>query len=360
MSAPTTSPRSSPPRGASAGDSPGWRSEGSFNLTRDRLVIDKAVLSEGPPDRPSSLAGSMTVELGTEARFDATVQARQLDLDRSLGEGPTKPVEVGAAANSFVEWLAGIPVPPIPGRVRFNVPGIVVGGSVIQDVRFAAMPEDAGWQIEGLQARLPGQATFQADGRLSTGERVGFGGVVRLAVGQPATFASWWRGKSSEGAGRLLAPFDLSGRATVNLGGIAVEGMTTKIGDATITGGFSWSRATADSTERKLRTDLQADRLDFIQIKALAELLGGRDFADATAIADNYTIKLSAGELAIEDVLMRGVMIDAAFADGSLAVNGIEVGDIGGAALQGHARPDRRHPDRAARPDRGPAHRRRH
>ncbi|MCB1495787.1 MAG: AsmA family protein [Bauldia sp.] len=320
--------------GREPGDSPGWRSEGSFNLTREQLIIDKAILTEGPPDRPSSLAGSMTVDLGENARFEATVQARQLDLDRSLGEGPTKPVEVGTAADSFVEWLAGIPVPPIPGRVRFNVPGIVVGGSVIQDVRFVAMPEDAGWQIEGLQARLPGQASFQADGRLSTGERVGFGGVVRLAVGQPATFANWWRGKNSEGAGRLLAPFDLSGRATVNLGGVAVEGMTTRIGDATITGGFSWSRATADSPERKLRTDLEADRLDFVQIKALAELLGGRDFADATAIADNYTIKLSAGELAIEDVVMRGVMIDAAFAGGGLAVNGIEVGDIGGASLK--------------------------
>lgn len=317
-----------------AGDAAGWRSEGSFALTRDRLVVDKAVLSEGPPDRPSSLAGSMTVELGQDARFDATVQARQLDLDRSLGEGPSEPVEVGAAAESFVEWLAGIPVPPIPGRVRFNVPGIVVGGNVIRDVRFAAMPEDRGWQIEGLQARLPGQATFQADGRLSTGERVGFGGVVRLAVGQPATFASWWRGRSQDGAGRLLAPFDLSGRATVSLGGVAVEGMTTRIGNATITGGFSWAGETADAPGRKLRTDLQADRLDFGQIRALAELLGGRDLSDATALADSYTIKLSAGDLAIEDVAMRDVSIDAAFVDGGLTVSGIEVGDIGGASLK--------------------------
>ena len=260
-----------------SGDVAGWSSKGTFSLTRDHLVVDKAVLSEGPPDRPSSLAGSMSVEFGQDPHFEATAQARQLDLDRSLGGGPTKPVEVGAAATRFVEWLAGIPVPPIPGQIRFNVPGIVVGGNVIQDVRFTAMPEDHGWQIQGLQARLPGQTTFQADGRLSTGEHVGFGGAVHLAVGQPATFAAWWRGKSQEGAGRLLAPFDLSGRATINLGGIAVEDMVTKIDDATISGGFSWSRASADSPERRLRTDLRADRLDFVQIRALAELLGGQD-----------------------------------------------------------------------------------
>jgi len=317
-----------------SGDTAGWSSQGSFSLTRDHLVVDKAVLSEGPPDRPSSLAGSMSIEFGQDAHFEATAQARQLDLDRSLGGGPSKPVEVGAAATRFVEWLAGIPVPPIPGQIRFNVPGIVVGGNVIQDVRFTAMPEDHGWQIQGLQARLPGQTTFQADGRLSTGEHVGFGGAVHLAVGQPATFAAWWRGNSQEGAGRLLAPFDLSGRATINLGGIAVEDMVTKIDDATIAGGFSWSRASADSPERRLRTDLRADRLDFVQIRALAELLGGRDFSDATAIADSYTIKLKAGGLAIEDVSVRDVTIDASFVGGGLTVNSIEIGDIGGASFK--------------------------
>ena len=317
-----------------SGDSAGWRSEGSFTLTRERLVVDKAVWSEGPPDRPSSLAGSVSVDLGPNARFEATAQARQLDLDRSLGAGPSQPVEVGTAANNFVTWLAGIPVPPIPGRIRFNVPAIVVGGNVIQDVSFTATPVDAGWQVDGLQAKLPGQATFQADGRLSTGEHVGFGGAVSLAVGQPATFASWWRGKAPDGSGRLLAPFDLSGRATINPGGISVEGMTMKIGGATIAGGFSWAGATADSPERSLRTDVQADKLDYTQIRALAELLGGRDLTDATAIADSYTIKLTAGELDIEDVTMRGVSVDAAFVGGGLAVNGIQVDDIGGAAFK--------------------------
>ena len=105
------------------GDVTGWRSEGSFKLTREQLVVDKAVLSEGPPDRPSSLAGSMTLTLGPASRFFATVQARQLDLDRSLGEGPKKPIEMATAADEFVKWLRGIPVPGIAGTVRFNVPG---------------------------------------------------------------------------------------------------------------------------------------------------------------------------------------------------------------------------------------------
>ncbi|MCP4385201.1 MAG: AsmA family protein, partial [Hyphomicrobiales bacterium] len=320
--------------GQRSGDAPGWRSEGSFTLTRDRLLVDKAVLSEGPPDRPSSMAGSAIIELGVDARFEATLQARQLDLDRSLGAGPSEPVEVGAAATRFVEWLAGIPVPPIPGQIRFDVPAIVVGGNIIRDVRFRARPEDYGWRIEGLQATLPGQAAFQADGQLSTGEQVGFGGQVRLAVGQPATFAAWWRGQNQDGAGRLLAPFELTGRATVTPDSVSVKDMSTRIDNATIAGAFSWSRTGETGQKRSLRTDLQADRLDFTQIRALAELLGGHDFSDATVIADSYAIKLAAGELATEDVRMRDVEIDAAFDDGDLTVNGIRIGDVGGASFE--------------------------
>jgi hypothetical protein len=65
------------------GDVTGWRSEGSFKLTREQLVVDKAVLSEGPPDRPSSLAGSMTLTLGPASRFFAAVQASSTSTARS-------------------------------------------------------------------------------------------------------------------------------------------------------------------------------------------------------------------------------------------------------------------------------------
>ena len=190
----------------------------------------------------------------------------------------------------------------------------------------------AGWS-RASSARLPGQATFTADGRLSTGEAVGFGGQVRLAVGQPATFAAWWRGKSEGGAGRLLSPFELAGRATVTMTGVAVEDMTTTIGDATITGSLSWATAGKDSPLRTLRTNLDADRLDFVQIRALAELLGGRDLRDTSTVADSFEIRLAADELLIEDLTMRDVKVDAGFANGGLTVSDIEVGDIGGASF---------------------------
>ena len=311
----------------------GWRSEGTFNLTRDRLAVDKAVLSQGPPDRPASLAGSLAITFGKSARFSADVAARQLDLDRSLGKGPSEPINVGTAAESLVDWLASLYVPPIPGRVTFNVPAIVVGGAVIQDVGFQASPQASGWQIGGFRARLPGQSTLEADGMLSTGAHIGFGGRVRLAVAQPATFASWWRGRSDRGAGRLLAPFDLSGRARIEPGRIALESMNATIGDTKLSGGFAWTAASGNAKRRLLETDISATRIDFVQIKALAELLVGTDLNDTAALADSYAIKLAADELAVEDILVHDISVDAGFVDGTLTVNALLIGDIGGARV---------------------------
>ena len=311
----------------------GWRSDGSFTLTGQRLVIDKAVVSNGPPDRPSSLAGALTVNFGDHPSFEASAEARQLDLDRSLGGGPTEPVEVALAAGHLVDWLTSLPIPSIPGRLTFNVPAIVVGGAIIQDVDFAAEPAAAGWKIDNFRARLPGQSTLTADGILTTNQQFGFVGAARLAVAQPATFAAWWRGRSQQDAGRLLSAFDLSGQVDIAPGKVAVDQVEAQIGDATITGRFAWSESARDH-HRHLGTDLKADRIDFVQVKALAELLVGQNLADTAALADSYSILLAAGEFAFEDFSMRDVAIDAAYADDVLTVVQLGIGDLGGASFR--------------------------
>src|SRR6185436_12922729 len=148
-------------------------------------------------------------------------------------------------------------------------------------------------------------------------------GRVRLAVAQPATFASWWRGRSDRGAGRLLAPFDLSGRARIEPGRIALESMIATIGDTKLSGGFAWTGASGNGKRRLLETDISATRVDFVQIKALAELLVGTDLSDTAALADSYAIKLAADELAVEDILVHDISVDAGFVEGTLTVNAL-------------------------------------
>lgn len=317
----------------SGGDIAGWRSEGKFLLTRHQLAITQAVLSEGPPERPYSVAGSLTVSLGTAPRFEAHASARQINLDRSLGRGPAEPVEVAVATESLVGWLVDSFVPPIPGSVFFNVPGIVVGGAVIQNVAFEARPTIGGWRLASFNANLPGRTTIEARGVLATDFEVGFAGDVRLVVNQPALFANWWRGQSQDGAGRLLAPFEIEGRVELGPQQFAFEDIDALFGNAAVSGRFSWSDSTARQHRRILETDLTADNIDVTQLRAFAELLAGRNLANTNILADSYDIKLAAGLFQFEDVSVRDLAVDVGFAEDTLTVNELSVGDLGGASL---------------------------
>lgn len=317
--------------GASEQDAGGWHSEGTFDLTSERLRIGQAVLSNGPPDRPSSVAGSAELTFGDAASFTASIEARQIDLDRTLGGGPNEPVDVAVAGDQLVAWLRTIPAPPVPGQIAFNVPAIVVGGSVIQDVAFSAATVPDGWEVSGLRARLPGQATFAADGLIRTSRNIGFAGTARLVVDQPATFASWWRGRTGVGGGGQLAAFDISGKADIAPGRISLDDIDARIGGAAIAGRFAW---TGGGNERRLGADLTADRIDFAQVEALGRLLLGRDLGGIQALADNYSLRLAAESLRYNDIDVSDVAVDAGFAGDTLNVVQFSVGDIAGASFR--------------------------
>ncbi len=310
----------------------GWSSDGSFTLSREKLVIDKAVLSEGA-DHPTSIAGSLTVGFGADARFDASGTASQLDLDSAFGGGPTAPVNVSAATAQFLGWLSGLPALPIPGRIAINVPAIIVGGSVVQGVDFAVEPGAAGWKVEGLSADLPGQAHIEADGVLATGKQPGFAGHARLAVAQPAAFAAWWRGDAGGGGSVGLSSFDIAADTDIGPGRVSLDNISATIGDANITGRLAWTDSAHDHS-RHLGTDLKANRVDVDQLRALIALIAGRDVADATVLADSYSIILSTDELRYGGISLKGVAVNANYSDDVLNIVQLAVADLGGASFK--------------------------
>ena len=322
--------------GGNAADGPsGWRSEGAFALTADQLDISKAVLSNGPVDKAFSLAGTLKLDFGRSPSFAATAEANQIDLDRTLGAGPSQPVDVAAAADSLVAWLSRLPVPDIPGSISLSVPTIVVGGRIIENVAFTAAPAKGGWQVQSLSAALPGQATVTASGLLSTRKKFGFDGQAHLVVRQPATFATWWRGGNQQGAGRLLAPFDLSGHAEIGPGRLAFDHATARIDNATITGHFDWGEGAKDH-RRSLGAVLDAKgRIDFTQLKALAELLVGHNLTNASLLADDYRLQVSADALAFSDLTIKGIKVNAVYGNDTLTVTTLQIDDLAGAKIEG-------------------------
>lgn len=310
---------------------PGWRATGGFELRPELLRLPELTLANGPEDRPFSLTGAATIALGTDMRFDAVLKSRQVDLDRSIGKGPSEPVDVNAAGGALVTALAGLPRPPIPGRIGFDVPGIVVGGSVVQNLQFDAATDGKGWRIGELAADLPGRTRLRADGIVETAPKVRFTGGVRVASEQPSIFAAWWRGGPA-GTRLPLQPFDMSGQLDIAPEEIRITGMTARMEDSNVRGGLDWQRD--GESRRHLAVDLKADRFDYDQAASLAELFAGRSVTQNGGLADSFKVKIAAGTFVVGDTVLADVSADGSYADGLLTASRFSVGDLAGASIQ--------------------------
>jgi hypothetical protein len=97
-----------------------FRGVGQVEVTPQALTVAQAQLSYGAMARPLVLEGSGRLDLGAEPRFDVSVTARQIDLDRAVGGGPDKPVAIGDAVDAIIAALPGVPIAQLPGAVKLT------------------------------------------------------------------------------------------------------------------------------------------------------------------------------------------------------------------------------------------------
>ena len=322
-----------------------WKLEGKFELDPDKLLLSSFALRHGPADQAFQLSGAATLVFGAPPRFDAVLSSRQIDLDRSIGKGPDEPTDIAAAFAALGAALANLPDPGMPGRIGFDVPGIVVGGGIIQDVRFDAVTaEDGGWSIETLEAQMPGRTRLVANGRLTVGYTPGFTGRLAIKSPQPAAFIAWWRqaeGGTAEQPKRIGA-IDISSHITLRGDAVILSEIEGSLEEAAISGFLGWS--VADNGRRGFTADLVAERLDLDQIEALANAAAPLNQPDAL-VADNIAVDLVAGSVIAEGVAMKDVTASVSFTDGALDIKRLIIADAAGAKLNAQGRisglPDR-------------------
>ncbi len=186
-----------------------WRVEGSFDIANSALSVDGYELTWGPEDRRFNVSGAGKIDLGANTRFDVSVQAKQIDLDRMLApKKDAPPVDAAGTVEALFAGLKRVPEPAIDGKITFDLPGVVVAGGAIQNLRFAAVTTSKGWFISDLKGRLPGRAAIALSGDIGLRQSVVFDGNMTLSVEQPAALAGWWRGGGLL-AGATLDPLEV-------------------------------------------------------------------------------------------------------------------------------------------------------
>jgi hypothetical protein len=173
------------------------------------LDADGIELSLGQAqDQAFVLNGRAHVNLGERPAFNAEISSRQVDLDRMLGGGAADPVNLDAgwaSAGTLVRWIDQMTV---PGEVSFDIPAIVLGGSVIRDIGFnATYSPGLPVSLENLVATFPGETSFGFTGAVGAvgdvaGTDLALDGIMTLESAAHQTFLSAGRRADATRAGR--------------------------------------------------------------------------------------------------------------------------------------------------------------
>ena len=305
-----------------------FRANGKFKLAPSDVSFDEVQVSYGAMERPLVLVAAGAVDFGDEPSFDLNISARQIDIDRTLGGGAEEPIAVEAAIATLAGALPGLKLPPVPGELRLEAQGVVVGGGVIENVGVDLSTAVDGWQIDNFVATLPGETQLDLTGTLGTVPSPAFQGQVRLDSARPSGFAAWWRGEVGSAIG--------IGRFAVDAGLDLTPG-NFKLSDLVITTGAGTVKGTVDarpfpnSDKLFLTVDLSADRADLVETRALVELLSSR--AVAIDQIDQMTMSLRADVLTAGGVEARAVDVFGGYEQGQLDIRNLSVADLAGASI---------------------------
>ncbi|MEM6711045.1 MAG: AsmA family protein [Pseudomonadota bacterium] len=341
--------------GAGAG-SFSWQVSGDIRATVDGLeadpievTIDKGLDQafvfdgNGRVDYPASAVG------GTPT-FTADIISRQVDLDRMLGGGAAAPISVGSgwqASGAALRWLGAL---SMPGEVTFDVPAIVVGGSIIRDVGFDATYEPGSpLRLSDLHATLPGDTELEFSGTAAAAgplnePQLALEGHFGLESAAPALFVQWSTGRQDESlAFSQLQAFNLEGAVRAIPDETSLTGLSGTIDGQDI--GASVIYRTVAGLGQHLDVDLNAGRFDFGLLSGLGRWLtqglsrsddveGLEQGANAQGrLVDRLNADLSIGELVAGAENLGQVEVILAATPDQFRIEQLSVGDAVGAQV---------------------------
>jgi len=307
-----------------------WRVTGRVKATQASALLDQFDVQYGPEERALRLTGTAEMKFGSRPQFEGVLSARQLDFDRAM---PDVAKRLPLAAFRAIAETFGVARTPIPMRLGIGIDTLTLAGATLQSVRGDLRTDASGWELEKFEFRAPGVSQVQLSGRLDfTPDGLAFAGPARIESNDPKMFLAWIEGR--ELASQTQArPLRVQGDVTFGQK-IAVERLKAELDRETIEGRLAYHWA-SDGRPPRLEAELKAAELDVDAAIA---------FANAVRTGTNLE---RPGEMALAIDVARATIagftareaharlrLDA----GGLQVDGLSVGDLGGAAFsaRGH------------------------
>ncbi|WP_417686141.1 AsmA family protein [Roseibium sp.] len=303
-----------------------WRVDGQILANPTSLDVPSFEFRYGPEDRLLGMDGQAQVVFEGDRRFEVRARAKQLDLDRLYGGGPQVPVAPDRVAASVLNTLKSISRPKMDGVIALDVPAIVAGGGLVQDVRLDLETIDGGWRVARLAGRAPGRTTVAVQGDLSlASDAPSFRGNLSVNSDQPGSFAGWIA--QSDSSSSAMQPIAISGRLNVVSEGAALDNLRLTLAGSEASGGLSYRKPRQGNSVFSLSLD--ADTLDLDELEEVAGLFR----LPSDAGQPDVSVRLRARRVDIRGVEGKGLAMEAEYSGGGLRIDRLFAEDLAGAQI---------------------------
>jgi len=239
-----------------------WRFGGKIKATGQSALMENAEFQYGSEEQGLKLTGIADFKFGARPRLNGVLSGRQIDLDRAVsgtGVGRQPPA---SAIRKLIELGAAAFRPVLPVQVGVGVDQITLGGNSVQNLRGDISSNGDGWDLDRLEARLPGMTQVRLSGHLDVrADGVSFTGPAEIDASDPKLLAAWLEGRSDTTQDELR-PMSMRGDLTLADDKIAVESLSAEFDRKPLTGRFAYFLPSGQRPAR-LDAEIKAPQIDF-------------------------------------------------------------------------------------------------
>ncbi|WIJ26534.1 AsmA family protein [Devosia sp. RR2S18] len=305
--------------------------ESTLSASTDRVVLSGYTLQPDENRASARLTGAASIQLGARRSFDAVISGGVFSLPpRDANEdASTLPYELVR----LLEELPAPLIPELPGQVGIDLAEVGLRGFAIRNLRLDASTDGEVWAIERATAQLPGETVVQVSGDLGRdNERPNFSGSFSLATERLDALAQLWR-KPSEDNPLFNQPGRLEGRLRLGSDALGVSDAMLTLGEnmhgVELRVGFG--------EEQRLDVVGQFEELSPLDSAILAALLPEPLIEPRFAASfPSGSVSLAAEGAHVLGLSGTGLLAEASWTDGGLAVSRLTAAEWGGLGLDGN------------------------
>lgn len=308
-----------------------WRIAADVKGADGRLRMEALDAAFGLDDRAIRLGGRGEATLGERPRLELSLESRQVDLDRYVGQGrPKTPAAMLARLVGPLGASPSSPSSPLDTRVTLDIRGLVLAGDVAQDLKAdVEAVADQDWRIRRASATLPGGARVSLAGAVSqSGGAPSFSGDLDFSTSDLGGLRRWLAGGVEQGAA-LARRLSVKGALRASATEIDIDSGEFMADGARSTGHVAWRSGERDRAE----VALDSDRLDLDALGV--DRLLSHAFSQGEA---DVTVALDARTLVLGGVEMKEVSLDGMLDQSGIDLKSLSIRDAGGARISGAGR----------------------